>query len=284
MFKYISLLLLSIVCLTACTEENTLVKPQSEKPVNEEEEIVKPKDETGIEVVEPKDETEVEVVETPQILSEPEIQAIMGKFEKMGQLVIDTHFTLTFSNEEFYSAEMKTAKLMENLPESIHELISNDMFNNQLPKLIQSMYEASGEGGLIPLVNLDARMEIIENTPKKVHVKTFQLVEQVAYSINMNVYLTAIEENGQWVIDEYKPTYVENEPINLTKDEFIRHEQLVHDSEIEFIAEETITSPSDISQSKTGNALIIRIVKDGRLLARFTDSGEIAFDIPDKYK
>lgn len=275
MFKNIILLLLSIVCLTACTEENTSVKPQSEKPVNEEEEIVEPKDEP---------EVEVEVVEAPQIMSDSEIQTIMGNFEKMGQLVIDTHSTLSFSDEEFYSAELKTAKLMENLPESIHELISNNMFNNQLPKLIQSMYEASGEGGLIPHVNLDARMEIIENTPEKVQVKTFQLVEQVVYRINMNVYLTAIKENDQWVIDEYKPAYVENEPINLTKEEFIRHEQLVQDSEIEFVAEETITSSSDISQSKTGNALIVRIVKDGRLLARFTDTGVIANDVPEEYK
>ena len=273
MFKNISLLLLSIVCLTACTEEKTSVKPQSEKPVNKE-----------VEIVEPKDETDVEVVETPQTLSESEIQTIMGNFEKMGELVIDTHSTLTFTDEEFYSAELKTAKLMENLPESIHELISDQMFNNQLPKLIQSMYEASGEGGLIPHVNLDARMEILENTPEKVQVKTFQLVEQVVYSINMNVYLTAIKENGQWVIDEYKPSYAETEPINLTKEEFIRHEQLIQDSEIEFVAEETITSSSDISQSKTGNALIVRIVKDGRLLARFTDTGVIANDIPEEYK
>jgi len=273
MFKNISLLMLSIVCLTACTEENISVKPQNEKPVNQE-----------VEIVELDDETEVEVVETPETMSESEIQTIMGNFEKMGQLVIDTHSTLSFSDEEFYSAELKTSKLMENLPESIHDLISNNMFNNQLPKLIQSMYEASGEGGLIPHVNLDARMEIVENTPEKVQINTFQLVEHVVYSINMNVYLTAIKENDQWVIDEYKPTYVENEPINLTKEEFIRHEQLVQDSEIEFVAEETITSSSDISQSKTGNALIVRIVKDGRLLARFTDTGVIANDIPEEYK
>lgn len=273
MFKRWSSLLLCSVFLTACVNEKTTEKPQNEKPVNHE-----------VEIVEPDDETNVEVIETPETLSESEIQTIMGNFEKMGQLVIDTHSTLSFSDEEFYSAELKTAKLMENLPDSIHDLISNNMFNNQLPKLIQSMYEASGEGGLIPQVNLDARMEILENTPEKVHIKTFQLVEQVVYNINMNVYLTAIKENDLWVIDEYKPSYVETEPINLTKEEFIRHEQLVQDSEIEFVAEETITSSSDISQSKTGNALIVRIVKDGRLLARFTDTGVVANDIPEEYK
>lgn len=296
MYKKWCLLLLSGVFLTACVNEKTTEKPQNEQPVNKEVEIVEPDDQTDVEVEETEqtevevdetvedEETEIEVDETPQTLSESEIRMIMDKFEKMRQLVIDTHKTLTFTEEEFYSPKLQTAKVMENLPETIHNLISNKMLNTQLPQLLQWMYEASGEGGFLPDINMDARMEIIENTPEKVQIKTFQLVEEIVYKSNHNVYLTAIEENGHWVIDEYAATNVEKEPLHLTREEVIIHEQMAQDSEIEFVAEETITSASDLSLSKTGNAIIVRILKDGRLLARFTETGEIAYDIPDKYK
>ena len=284
MLKKPSLLLLTIACLTACAEENASDQPKIEEPVHQEVEIVETDDQAKVEVVETVDQTQVEVVETQETLSESEIRTIMDKFDKMRQMVIETHETMTFTEEEFYSPELQTAKVMENLPESIHDLISTNMLNNQLPQLLQSMYEASGEGGFLPDINMDARMEIIENTPEKVQIKTFQLVEEIVYKSNHNVYLTAIDENGQWVIDEYAGTNVDKEPLQLTREEVIIHEQMVQDSEIEFVAEETITSESDLSLSKTANAIIVRIVKDGRLLARFTETGEIAYDIPEKYK
>lgn len=284
MLKKTGLLLLSIACLTACSEENTSDKFKSEEHVKQEVEIVETDEPAEVEVVETVDQTQEEVVETQETLNESEIRTIMDKFDKMRQMVIETHETMTFTEEEFYSPELQTAKVMENLPESIHDLISTNMLNNQLPQLLQSMYEASGEGGFLPDTNMNARMEIIENTPEKVQVKTFQLVEEIVYKSNHNVYLTAIEENGQWVIDEYAATNVDKEPLKLTREEIITHEQMVQDSEIEFVAEETITSASDLSLSKTGNAIIVRIVKDGRLLARFTNTGEYAYDIPDKYK
>lgn len=275
MLKKTNLLLLCIVCLTACSEKNTSDKPQREKPVSHEVEIIERDDQT---------EAEVDVVESPETLSKSEIRIIMDTYDKMRQMVIDTHMTLTFTDEEFYSPELQTAKVMENLPESFHDLISNKMFNTQLPQFLQWMYETSGEGGFLSDVNMDARMEILENKPEKIQVKTFELVEEIVYVGNSNVYLTAIEENGQWVIDEYTATNVDKEPLKLTREEIIIHEQVVQDSEIEFVAEEIITSASDLSLSKTGNAIIIRIVKDGRILARFTDTGEYAYEIPDKYK
>lgn len=279
-----SYLFLSIALLTACGNEKTTEKPQSEKPVNKEVEIVETVNQTEVEVDETVEETEVEIDETPKTLSESEIRTIMDKFEKMRQLVIDTHMTLTFTEEEFYSPKLQTAKVMAHLPESIHDFITDKMLNTQLPQLLQWMFEASGEGGFLPDINLDARMEIIENTPEKVHVKTFQLVDEIVYKSNHNVYLSAIEENGQWVIDEYGAKNVDKDPLKLTREEMMIHEQMVQDSEIEFVAEETITSASDLSLSKTGNAIIVRIVKDGRLLARFTDTGEVAYDIPEEYK
>jgi hypothetical protein len=180
--------------------------------------------------------------------------------------------------------ELKTAKLMENFPDEIHTLVSNDMFNDQLPQLIQSMYEASGEGGFLPDINLDARMEIIENTPQKLKVKTFQLVEEIVYRNNLNVYITAIQENGQWVIDEFEATRVDEEPLHLTKEEFIKHEQLTQDSEIEFVGEETLTSATGSVGSRTANAYIIKIIKEDKFLARFIDTGEVLLDLPEKYK
>lgn len=281
MLKKTGFLLLFIACLTACANENTSNQPKIEEPVQK---IIETDDPAEVEVVEMDNQTQVEVVEIQETLNEAEIRTIMNQFEKMRQLVIDTHMNLTFTEEEFYSPKLQTAKVIENLPETIHDLISNKMLNTQLPQLLQWMFEASGEGGFLPDINMDARMDVLENTPEEVQIKTFQLVEEIVYKSNHNVYLTAVEENGQWVIDEYAATNVEKEPLQLTREEVIIHEQMAQDSEIEFVAEETITSASDLSLSKTGNAIIVRILKDGRLLSRFTDSGEIAYDIPDKYK
>ena len=110
MLKKTSLLLLSIACLTACADENTSDQPKIEEPVNQEVEIVEPDEPAEVEVVETVEETEVEVDETPQTLSESEIRTIMDKFEKMRQLVIDTHMNLTFTEEEFYSPKLQTTR------------------------------------------------------------------------------------------------------------------------------------------------------------------------------
>lgn len=270
-------LLLIIFCSAACAERDA--PPQSNEPDNKE--VVPDDQETQIEK---EDEETVPVVnENPETLTDSEIRVIMDNFQKIEEIVFATNSKMTFSDEEITQPEVMAAKLQENLPESIKELVSSEMLNKELPELIQFWYFTSGEDGFFPEVSLDARMEVIENTPLLIKVKTFQLND--FFQWNGNVYITAINENGKWLIDGgYEWVDVDKEPLNLSKEELLIHEENINASEIEFIAEETITSTTDDGTSITANAIIFKIVKDNTLKARFTDTGKIANDIPEKFK
>ena len=270
-------LLLIIFCLAACAERAT--PSQSNEPDNQK--VVPDAQETQIEK---EDEETVPVVnENPETLNDSEIRVIMDKFQKIEEIVFATNSKMTFSMEERNQPEVMSAELLENLPESIKELVSSEMLNKELPEMIQYWYFSSGEDGFFPEVSLDARMEVIENTPLLIKVKTFQLND--FFQWNGNVYITAINENGKWLIDGgYEWVDVDKEPLNLSKEEILIHEENINSSEIEFIAEETITSTTDDGTSITANAIIFKIVKDNKLMARFTDTGKIVVDIPEKFK
>ena len=272
-------LLLIIFCLVACAERVAPPSPQSNEPDNQD---VVPDDQEiqG----EKEDEESVPVVnENPKTLIDSEIRVVMDKFQKIEDIVGATNSNMTFSDEDITQPEVMATKLQENLPESIKELVSSEMLNKQLPELIQFWYFTSGEDGFFPEVSLDARMEVVENTPLLIKVKTFQLND--FFQWNGNVYITAINENGKWLIDGgYEWVDVDEEPLNLSKEELLLHEKIINDSEIEFIAEETITSTTEEGILITANAIIFKIVKGNTLKARFTDTGEIAIDIPEKFK
>ncbi|HLG26357.1 MAG TPA: hypothetical protein VI423_01075 [Paenisporosarcina sp.] len=268
-----------IFCLVACAERVAPPSPQSNEPDNQD---VVPDDQEiqG----EKEDEESVPVVnENPKTLIDSEIRVVMDKFQKIEDIVGATNSNMTFSDEDITQPEVMATKLQENLPESIKELVSSEMLNKQLPELIQFWYFTSGEDGFFPEVSLDARMEVVENTPLLIKVKTFQLND--FFQWNGNVYITAINENGKWLIDGgYEWVDVDEEPLNLSKEELLLHEKIINDSEIEFIAEETITSTTEEGILITANAIIFKIVKGNTLKARFTDTGEIAIDIPEKFK
>ena len=262
-------LMLVMFCLAACSEIDDTPSPQSSEPDIQETQSDK------------EDEEKVPVV--PETLPDSEIRVVMDKFKKIEDIVKETNSKMTFSMEERTQPEVMTAKLQENLPESIKDLVSSEMLNNELPVLIEYWYSTSGEDGFFPEISLDARMEVIENTPQLIKVKTFQLKD--FYQHHGNVYITAVNENGKWLIDGgYEWVDADKEPLNLSKEELLIHEETFNDSEIEFIAEETITGLLDDGTSKTANAIIFKIVKDNTLKGRFTDTGEVVNELPEKFK
>jgi hypothetical protein len=271
--------MLVMFCLPACSELDDTPSPQSSEP--DIQEVVPEDQETQSDK---EDEETVPVVnEVPETLPDSEIRVIMDKFKKVEDIIKETNSKMTFSMEERTQPEVMTAKLQENLPESIKELVSSEMLNNELPELIEYWYSTSGEDGFFPEISLDARMEVIENTPLLIKVKTFQLKD--FFQWNGNVYITAVNENGKWLIDGgYEWVDADKEPLNLSKEELLIHEEIFNESEIEFVAEETITSILDDGTSKTANAIIIKIVKDNTLKGRFTDTGEVVNELPEKFK
>ncbi|HSO57615.1 MAG TPA: hypothetical protein VLQ66_05190 [Paenisporosarcina sp.] len=272
-------LMMVILYLPACSELDDPPLPQSSEPDTQE---VVPKDQET--ESDKEDEEKAPVVnEVPATLPDSEIRVIMDKFKMIEAIVKETNSKMTFSMEERTQPEVMTAKLHENLPKSIKDLVSSEMFNNELPVLIQYWYSTSGEDGFLPEISLDARMEVIENTPLLIKVKTFQLKDY--YQYHGNVYITAVNENGKWLIDGgYEWVDADKEPLNLSKEELLIHEEVFNDSEIEFVAEETITSKLDDGTSKTANAIIVKIVKDNTLKGRFTDTGDVVNELPEKFK
>jgi hypothetical protein len=277
--KFNPLFILLILFFTAaCSEVDDTPSQQSNEP--DEQEVVPVDSDSQSEKDD--DDKDPVVSEEPEVLSDTEIRVVMDKFLKIEEIVKETNGKMTFSDEESTQPEVMAAKLQENLPESIKELASSEMLNKELPKELQYWYSTSGEDGFFPEVSLDARMEVIENTPQLIKVKTFQLKD--FYQWHGNVYITAVYENGQWLISGYEWVDADKEPLDLSKEELLIHEETMNDSEIEFIAEETITSTMDDGTSKTANAIIVKIVKDNTLKGRFTDTGEVINELPDKFK
>ena len=272
-------LMLVMLCLPACSELDDTPTPQSSE--SDIQDVVPEDQETQSDI---EDEETVPVVnEGPETLADSEVRVVIDKFKQIEDIVKETNSKMTFSNEEITQPEVMAAKLQENLPESIKELVSNEMLNNELPELIENWYSTNGEDGFFPEISLDARMEVIENTPQLIKVKTFQLKD--FYQHYGNVYITAVNENDQWVIDGgYEWVDADKEPLNLSKEELLIHEETFNESEIEFIAEETVTGLLDGGTSKTANAIIIKIVKDNTLKGRFTDTGEVVNELPEKFK
>ncbi|MGE6486946.1 hypothetical protein [Paenisporosarcina sp. NPDC076898] len=272
-------LLLILFFVAACSEVDDTPSQQSSE--SNDQEVVSEDSDSQSEKDD--DDTDPVVSEEPEVLSDAEIRVVMDKFQKIEELVKETNSKMTFTEEESTQPEVMAAKLKENLPESIKELASSEMLNKELLDALQYWYYSNGEEGFFPEVSLDARMEVIENTPQLVKVKTFQLND--FFQWHGSVYITAVNENGQWLIDGgYEWVDADKEPLDLSKEELLIHEETMNDSEIEFIAEETITSNMDDGTSKTANAIIVKIVKDNTLKGRFTDTGEIVNELPEKFK
>lgn len=270
-------LLLILIFIPACSEVDDIPSQQSSELEDREIVTVDSNDESKKEGV----VTVPVVSEEPELLSDTDIRVVMDKFQEIEDIVKETNKKLTFSDEEITQPEVMAAKLQEHLPKSLQDLVSSNMLPNQLSTEIEYWYATSGEDGFFPEVSLDARMEVVENTVDLIKVKTFEFND--FFQFHGNVYITAVNENEKWLIDGYEWVDVEKEPLDLSKEELLRYEETMNDSEIEFITEEVITSPMDDGTSKTANAIIVKILKDNTLKGRFTDTGEVMNTLPEKF-
>ena len=229
-------------------------------------------------------ETQEELFEETKKLTNLEIQKIMGKFKEIEKVVLETQEKTTLTDEEWSNSKLAGAKVSKMLPSSLSDIASKNMLEEVIPKHISGWFEASGEGGFFPEVYFDSRMKVIESTPNKIVVKTFQL-ESIPYLSSLNVYVTAIKENDRWVIDSYDVTSTDEELLNITKEEFISYIENSMDSNIEFLGEETITSTLQYEQgTKTGKAYVIKDAQYGNVWAYFVDTGQVVFVQQDEIK
>ena len=229
-------------------------------------------------------EIPINVTEETKKLTNLEIQKIMGKFKEIEKVVLETQEKTTLTDEEWSNSKLAGAKVSKMLPSSLSDIASKNMLEEVIPKRISGWFEASGEGGFFPEVYFDSRMKVIESTPNKIVVKTFQL-EGISYLSSLNVYVTAIKENDRWVIDSYDATSTDEELLNITKEEFISYIENSMDSNIEFLGEETITSTLRYEQgTKTGKAYVIKDVQYGNGWAYFVDTGQVVFVQQDEIK
>ena len=107
---------------------------------------------------------------------------------------------------------------MDEYESEISNLVTKNYINEH-KNFLKIYLSSSGEGFRMP--DYDVRFDIIENTPKKVTVKSiiapyYMVTDEVA----ANVYVTAIKENGKWLIDSTKITQPPEELVNFTWNEF----------------------------------------------------------------
>ncbi|MGJ7920839.1 hypothetical protein [Neobacillus sp. LXY-4] len=225
---------------------------------------------------------EKEDVPTEEVLSREQIREVMENYNKIEGIIKGIEFSY-FDGDALKSTDSITEEVLSLLPEDLSDIASKNMIENELPKNIKPWIISNGENGLFPEVYFDARMKVLENTPTKVKVKTFQLAVESSYYYGLNVFVTAIKEDGKWVIDSYETTSsLENEPINMTKDEY--HTYMEHREGaggIEFIAEETALDPLTNKESKVN---VIKSMNSGYKMAHFADTGYISGEVLAKYE
>jgi len=203
-------------------------------------------------------------------LTDQEIKSRVMKFEELKEIL------LKFSSEmpEETDPKVRAAKIMEMLPANIHELASEAYIEQTLPNLMGNYFLRMGEGGLFPQFHFDVRMQVVKNTSEQLLVKSFQL-ENESYLESLNVYVSFVNKDGNWLFDGLETVPAQDEPINLTKQEMISYLKKEYGNEdLVFIAEEQVaTRRVFVYQSKAGSTYF----------AHYADTGEIAWDIIEKY-
>lgn len=214
---------------------------------------------------------------TEALLTDSEIRSVMDQYFEW----LETSYTF-LTERLHYDAKLINTYNRE-YEEEISTLVSRN-YMNEHKDFLETIIATSGEG--LPHPNYDTRFEIIENTPTKVTVKS--LVEPLIYGANYNefadnFYITAIKENGQWLIDKVTLTSAPEEAVNFTEDEikkFIQANGLAYLGTITMNA----TIGYDQSRNEVKSETKVYLVK-----GEFTDgvdgltaaSGNVIFDIPE---
>jgi hypothetical protein len=96
----------------------------------------------------------------------------------------------------------------------------------KLDELMVRLNETSGEGMGPP--NLGLRMDILENTPTRIRIRTAKLPDDFGAgytAFGIHYYMTALNVKGKWLIDDVLEVPARNEPLNLSWEEAKMHLQ-----------------------------------------------------------
>ncbi|MEH7180239.1 hypothetical protein [Neobacillus vireti] len=213
---------------------------------------------------------------TEALLTDPEIRSVMEKYFEW----VETSYTFLTERLQ-YDATLINIYNRE-YEEKISTLVSRN-YMNEHKDFLETIIATSGEG--MPHPNYDTRFEVMENTPTKVSVKS--LVEPFIYGADYNefadnFYITAVKENGQWLIDKVTLTSAPEEAVNFTEEEI---KKLIQANGLTYLGDITLNATIGHDQSMNE---IISETKVYLVEGEFTDgvdgltaaSGNVIYDIP----
>ena len=164
-------------------------------------------------ITEAPEENQVDPSSAQTLLTDAEIRSVMEKYFKW----METSYTFLTERLQYDATLINTYN--REYEEKISTFVSRN-FMNEHKDFLETIIATSGEG--MPHPNYETRFEVIENTPTKVTVKS--LVEPFIYGADYNefadnFYITAVKENGQWLIDKFTLTSAPEEAVNFTEEE-----------------------------------------------------------------
>ncbi|RHW42680.1 hypothetical protein D1B31_03560 [Neobacillus notoginsengisoli] len=130
-----------------------------------------------------------------------------------------------YMEEKGYWKENLTDKEidLEGFYPMVSGLVTRDWLKS-LDELMLEMNDTYGEGMSPP--DLDVRMEVIENAPGKIKIKTVKLPDDLdaGYTpFGIHYYMTAVKVDGMWLIDDVLQVPAKSEPLELSWEEAEQH-------------------------------------------------------------
>ena len=130
-----------------------------------------------------------------------------------------------YMEEKGYWKENLTEKDidLEGFFPSVSNLVTRKWLGS-LDELMIELNQTYGEGMSPP--DLGIRMKIIENAPGKIKIKTLKLPDDLdaGYTpFGLNYYISALNEDGKWLIDDVLQVPVKSEPLDLSWEEAAEH-------------------------------------------------------------
>ena len=156
-------------------------------------------------------------LEDQKKLTNKEIRTVMDKYIDMFNVSRDF---LADKNIYYSGRHEDLVSHMDEYEKTISTFVTK-RYMEENKTFLGDYLSVMGEGVFTP--NYDVRFDVLENKPSKVVVKS--VLEPMIYGADYNVYadnfyITAIKENGNWLIDEVKKTEAPEDPANFTWDEY----------------------------------------------------------------
>ncbi|WP_010677001.1 hypothetical protein [Bacillus timonensis] len=169
--------------------------------------------------------------EIEKTLSEEEIKEVMKKFHQIGEAF---NSSVSKIDGVWVDLEGDTNLVFNDFTPKATELAS-EHYQQKIKDNFKHFYGANGEVGMFPVLSFNARMEIVENQPSLIKVKSFQLGD--IYSESGIFLITAVKENEIWVIDNVEFT---DEPVVLTEEEITTYKKEMSVTTAEYAGLSTI--------------------------------------------